>query len=245
MFEMLKKLLNFLGILAIGVIGGMLWQTVFLPYLSESPYCQDWWFVRDFKERKVILYPREEIIIQENEALTKAIEKTEGAVIGIQTKTNRGAVIEGSGLILTSDGLIVTLAELVPRGSSFSFWLDGEKINFEIVKRDLKENLAIVKLNKQGLQTCGFSNLEKIKKGQRVFLIGAVFQEDGAEKTVNQGIIKRFDSNFIKTNIIEGKSLKGSPLFDIEGNVLGLNTVGLDNEVITIPISKIQDFASF
>jgi len=83
-----------------------------------------------------------------------------------------------------------------------------------------------------------------MRLGQRVFLVGIVFDKKGPQKFVNQGIIKYFDADLIQTNIFEDQELEGSILFDIEGNVLGLNTID-QGEVSAIPTSKIKEFLGF
>jgi len=242
---MIKTIFKIVAVLVLGAIGGLLFQIFVLPYLIANPYFEKFQFVKNFKEREVIINPKEEIFIQENVALEKAIEKVEKTIVGIQTKTRQGKTLEGSGLIVTSDGLVVTFADLVPVGSSFSFFIEKEETQFRILKRDLKYNLALIKLEKTNLLTCSFADPEKTKLGQRVFLIGIIFEKAVPSKIVNEGIIKSFGEDFIKTNIFEKKILKGSPLFDIEGNVLGLNTIDSEGKVIAVPIEKIKTFTGF
>ena len=160
--------------------------------------------------------------------------KAERVVIGIRTKIESGEVLEGSGLVVTSDGLVVTLANLVPQGSIFSFYINGSSTSYQILKRDLQENLALIKIGRNNLNTLIFADLEKIKLGERVFLVGA-----GA---VNEGIIRNFDENLIGTNIFEKIIFSGTPLFNIEGEVLGVNTISDEGRVLTIPVSKIKTF---
>ena len=244
---MAKKIFPILSILALGALGAMIWQAIFLPYLAQNSFFKDFEFVKVLTERETLIFPKEQIYIQENIALTKAIEKAEKSVIAIKTQTPGGRILQGSGLILTADGLVVTLADLVPRGSDFNFYVNEQAMSFEILKRDIQKNLALIKIEngKQNFSTCGFADLEKIKKGQIVFLIGTIFFDNKPEKIVNQGIIKYFNDNYIQTNIFEEKTLSGSALFDIESNVLGLNTINSKDEIITIPIDQIQDFAGF
>ncbi len=189
--------------------------------------------------------PKEEIIIQENAALEKAIEKVEKSVIAVQTETVGGKVIEGSALVLTSDGLLITLAELVPSGSEIKLIIDNEKPKFQILKKDIKNNLALIKLEKNNLTTCGFADFEKIRLGKRVFLIAAVYKNKIISKIANEGIIRTFDDNFIKTNISDKAISLGSPLFDIEGKVVGLNFIDSDAKISAISVQKIKDFAGF
>ncbi len=220
----------------------MIFQAFILPYLATKPYFQRFQFIKILTEREVIVNPKETVIIQENVALQQAVEKIERIVIGVRTKTKGGKILEGSGLILTSDGLVVTLASLVPFGSEFNFFWEGEKLPFQILKRDLKTNLALIKVEKNNLPTTGFADLEKIKLGQRVFLLGIVFENEQPKKIVNEGIIKTFDENTIRTNIFEKNILKGSPLFNIKSEVVGLNTIDLEGKVAAVSISKIKEF---
>lgn len=223
----------------------MIFQAFILPYLATKPYFQRFQFIKILTEREVNVYPTETIVVLENIALQRTIERVEKTVIGIQTRTKAGKILEGSGLILTSDGLVVTTADIVPYGSDFNFFWEKEQLSFQVLKRDLKNNLALIKAEKANFPTTGFAGLEGIRLGQRVFLLGIIFENGNFTKIVNTGIIKTFDKDAIRTNIFEKSILEGSPLFDIEGNVLGLNTIDFEGKVTAIPIDKIQEFAGF
>ena len=235
---MLKNIFKIIAVFILGVAGGIFADQILWPYFIERPL----FYQYRLEQSPVYVTERKEVTIQENVALRNAIERVEKVVIGVRTETPKGKILEGSGSIVTSDGLIVTLAELVPQGSTSSFFVDNEKVHFQILKRDLKENLALVKIEKTNLPTLGFADLEKIKLGERVFLVGVIFDKSGLSKIVNEGIVKSFSQDFIKTNIFENYLLAGSPLFNIEGQVLGLNIIDLEGKVIAIPISKIKSF---
>jgi len=238
----MKWVLKVLAIFILGIFGGIFANQILWPYFIERPL----FYQYRLEKNPIYVTEKNEIRIQENTALTDAIEKVEKAVIGARTKTKVGKFLEGSGLILTSDGLVVTLADLVPQGSNPSFFVDGEMASFQILKRDLKENLALIKIEKTNLPTVAFANLEKLKLGERVFLVGMVFEKiTSPGLVVNEGIVKSFDENSIQTNIFEKIRLQGSPLFNIEGEVLGLNTIDSEGKIITIPISKIKSFSGF
>ena len=242
----MKWVLKVLAIFILGIFGGIFANQILWPYFIERPL----FYQYRLEKNPIYVTEKNEIRIQENTALTDAIEKVEKAVIGARTKTKVGKFLEGSGLILTSDGLVVTLANLVPQGSNPSFFVDGEMASFQILKRDLKENLALIKIEKTNLPTVAFANLEKLKLGERVFLVGMAQPPNGGwvaspGLVVNEGIVKSFDENSIQTNIFEKIRLQGSPLFNIEGEVLGLNTIDSEGKIITIPISKIKSFSGF
>jgi len=240
----MKWVLKILGVFILGIFGGIFADQILWPYFIEKPL----FYQYRLEQSPVYVTEKKEVTITENIALQNAIEKVEKTIIGVQTKTKTGKILAGSGLILTSDGLVVTLADLVPQGGNSSFFVDGETASFQILKRDLKENLALIKIEKTNLPTVGFANLEKLKLGERVFLVGVIFKN---QKTtlpgyvVNEGIVKSFDEISIETNIFEKNNLTGSPLFDIVGNILGLNIIDKEGKVSAIPIPKIKSFAGF
>lgn len=250
---MLKNIFKILVIFIIGMVGGIFADQLLWPYFIERPL----FYQYRLEQKPIYLTEKKEIYIQENVALKNVVEKVEKTVIGVRSQLKTGKILEGSGLILTTDGLVVTLAELVPAGSTFNFFVDEEKIPFQILKRDLENNLALIKLEKVNLPTIGFANLEKLKLGERVFLVGLIFEKNEIKKVVNEGIVTSFDEDVylvprsagpakaIETNIFEINSLAGSPLFDIEGRVLGLSMIDKKGKVIAIPISQIRTFANF
>lgn len=185
-----------------------------------------------------------EVVIQENKALESCIEKTEQSIVGIKSVKN-GKTISGSGLIVTSDGLMVTLSELIPEKGDFTFFINGKTPNWQILKRDVKNNLALVKLDLNDSTTVGFSDYEEIKLGQRIFLNGIIFSNVKPLPIVNEGVIKFFTPEYLRTNMIEKKTLSGSALFDIKGELLGLNTVDDEGKVTTIPVTKIKEFLGY
>lgn len=226
--NIVKNLLKVFFVLVLGIIGGGIFGILILPKLIESPYFEDSQFTKAFK-REVIVNPKEEIIVQENTALKNAVEKVEKVVLN------------NSALILTSDGLVVTLDNLLT--SKSEIYYQGEILPFQILKRSQEDNLVLIKVEKSNLPTASFADGEKLKLGERVFLIGKIFiSKNKAQTVVNEGIIKSFDDEFIETNIFENETLQGCPLFDIEGNIVGLNIIKKGKEVKTIPISKIREF---
>jgi S1-C subfamily serine protease len=236
---MAKNLLKILAIFVVGMIGGIFAEEIFWPYFVERPL----FYQYRLEKNPIYVTKREEIYIQENTALKDAISKVEKTVVFINTKTKTGKTLEGSGFILTSDGLIITLAELVPERSKISLFVEGEIVSPQVLKRDLEKNLALLKIEKKNLSTTGFFNFEKLKLGERVFLIGAAFENGKVKNFVDEGIVKSFDESKIETNIQPSKEILGTPLFDIEGNFLGMNYITKEGIVTSIPVTHIRSFA--
>jgi len=238
---MLKNIFRIIVIFVIGMVGGIFADQILWPYLGEDP------FFYEYQQAKVpvSLIEKNEITIQENVALQEAVERVEKAVVGIRTKTKDGKTISGSGIVVTSDGLIVTLAELVPREGDFVFFVDGKTPDWQILKRDVKNNLVLIKVEEKDLATVGFADFNGLKLGERVFLVGVIFPESEPIKIVNEGIVKYLTEDYIRTNIFENNTLTGSPLFNIKGELLGLNTIDSQARVTAIPINTIREFIGF
>lgn len=233
---MAKSLFRILTIFIIGMVGGIFAEQIFWPYFVERPL----FYKYNLEPQPIYVTERKTVTLQENVALQGAVEKVEKVVVAVKTKTAEGKVLKGGGLVVTTDGLIVTLAELLPPGSDFYFYVDEKWPSYQILKR--KNNLALIKVGQEGLSTCGFADLKKTKLGERVFLVGFDFSTTTPQLIVNEGIIKSFAQNSIQTNIFEKATADGSPLFNIEGKVVGLCTVDEEGIVSAIPITTIRHF---
>lgn len=238
---MLKNIFKIIFIFVIGMAGGIFANQILWPYLVEGPFLYNY----QLAQFPAQVTQEKEVIIQENIALQNAVTKVRKAVVGILTKTEEGTILTGSGLIITSDGLMVTLAELVPQGGNFTFFIDNKAAEYQVLKRDLENNLVLIKLGEENLSTIGFAGFGELELGKRVFLVGVIFDKEGPLKIVNEGIVKFFTKDYIRTNIFEKRTLSGSALFNIEGELLGLNTIDSEGKVTAIPITKVRDFIGF
>ncbi|MBF0281877.1 MAG: trypsin-like peptidase domain-containing protein [Zetaproteobacteria bacterium] len=162
--------------------------------------------------------------------------------IGFAPSTNPNAVasaggnVVGSGVIVSSDGYILTNFHVVRDASSLSvvvFTPQGPReYPAMIVKMSEKTDLALLKINSDvPLKVAVLANSDTIRVADEVIAIGSPF---GLGQTVSQGII----SAVRKTLIIEGVSHEdllqtdaainqgnsGGPLFDVNGKVVGINT---------------------
>jgi len=120
------------------------------------------------------------------------------------------------------------------------------KDNITITNYGQENNLALLKLSKNNLQTVGFVDSNKVKLGQRVFVIGQIAATENTGETnqnnwfTNEGIITEITNGIIKTNIVERPVVAGGPLFNSAGELVGLNVVDKNGKVSAISVDKIQ-----
>ncbi|MDD5145086.1 MAG: trypsin-like peptidase domain-containing protein [Candidatus Pacebacteria bacterium] len=231
---MKKNIFKFAAIFVVGMIGGIFANQIFWPYFVIRPLFEKY----NLDSRPVYMTEIKEVTVRENTALKDAAEKVNKSVVGIKSPSGG---IKGSALIVTSDGFAVTLNELISQSSS-TVLLEGDQYPARVLKRDVKNNLVLLKIEDGSLPTVSFAKLEELKSGERVFLLGVIENSTTTQAAVNEGIVRSFNKDFIETNIVEEKKLKGSVLFNIGGDALGINLVGEDGKVEAIPISKVRQF---
>ncbi|MEX1663213.1 Do family serine endopeptidase [Thioclava sp. 15-R06ZXC-3] len=137
----------------------------------------------------------------------------------------------GTGFVIEKDGYIVTNAHVVDGAESVKVtFQDGTSDDAKVIGVDKATDIALIKVNtKKDLATVGFGDSAKAEVGEPVVAIGNPF---GLGISVSAGIVSAlgrdlqsgpFD-NYIQTDAAINKGNSGGPLFDAEGQVIGMNT---------------------
>lgn len=187
----------------------------------------------------ILLSEENNIYVSEEDIADESISKIQKSLVYISSQQG----VKGCGLILTADGLMVTLSENIPSGSECSIFSGETSLSYQVLKRDEDLNLVLVKLDADNLATVGFFEMEDIKLNQKIFILGKVLDETSNmfNLIVNQGIVKSYNDNIVKTNIFEDEEIEGAPAFDIEGKIVGIFE-NRNDLVSIIPIIKIKQF---
>ena len=240
---MIRAILFFLVPFCLGVLGGVWAQAFLLPDLASNPAFQNLQFVKDWNAKIQVITPVQEIVIKENEGLERLVKRLDKVVVGLES-TSGSTVLRGSAFIYTSDGLAVALSSLVPQGFQTKLHISDNELLLEaqVLKRDTKNNLILLKIESTGLETAGISEESALSVGERVVLVGKTFGTGSFVSFVNEGMIQGLYEDRIQTNIWELLRFQGSPLFDIEGRLLGLALVDKDGKVKTVPVSVLRSF---
>ena len=137
---------------------------------------------------------------------------------------------EGSGFIVSSDGTILTNAHVVNGASEVTVRLtDRREFTAKVVGVDTKSDIAVIKIAARNLPTVKIGESNNVKVGEWVVAIGAPF---GFENSVTAGIVSAKgrslpDSGyvpFIQTDVPINPGNSGGPLFDMQGDVIGINS---------------------
>jgi S1-C subfamily serine protease len=231
--SILKTTSMVIGMLVLGALGALIFNVSLFPYFLASAYFKDFQFVKDYQQGKIVVNKTEQVYIQENTAIENAIEKVKGSIVMVQ---GRGTA---SGLISTSDGSIVTLANVLPANGNAKVFLAGALVDATLVKKDSKNNLALLTINHNNLPTVPFSSSDTIQLGQAVFIVVPTTPTED-NWMADKGIIKEIDTNVIKTTIPAGSGTQGAPLFNSASELVGISFMDQDSRISVIPIDKIQ-----
>ena len=244
-------------IFVVGGIAGVLGCQVFLPWLAGMPIFNKITWLREIREGVTIINKTERIVVTENEAFEQAIDKGQSIVVMVTAQRTEKIIsgkkvalakpeilAQGSGFIISSDGLIVTVGNLVPESTQKAIVsFGGKEAVGEIRKRDKNTGLVLLKINENNLPVLPFLE-ENLKLGERLFLIGA-------KNTVlanGQSQVSRFTDLSIAKEIspaliidFSGKDIGGSPIFNVKSEIVGMNLIDANGQGKIVVASQIKD----
>jgi serine protease Do len=137
----------------------------------------------------------------------------------------------GSGFVIDPDGIVVTNNHVIADADEITVvFNDGSKLKAELIGKDAKTDLAVLKVKPdKPLKSVKFGNSDRIRLGEWVVAIGNPFSLGGS---VTAGIISARNrdinsgpyDNYIQTDAAINRGNSGGPLFNLEGEVIGVNT---------------------
>jgi serine protease Do len=136
----------------------------------------------------------------------------------------------GSGFIISNDGYVLTNAHVVRGGDEVIVKLsDKREFKAKLIGADLRTDVALLKIEATGLPKITVGNPEQLKVGEWVVAIGSPF---GLENTMTAGIVSAKGRAlpqenfvpFIQTDVAINPGNSGGPLFNLRGEVVGINS---------------------
>ncbi len=192
-------------------------------------------------------------------------EKAMDSVVGIVTRSSNGNSFfdsqftegMGSGVIVSSDGYILTNSHVIADGTVESIivkFIDGTESPGEVLWNNVTLDLAVVKVDKKGLQAAELGNSDELVIGEPVIAIGNPLSLE-LDRTVTNGIVSGLNRSItlenntvmkplIQTNASINPGNSGGPLLDAQGMVIGINTAKISSAEglgFSIPINVAKD----
>lgn len=187
---------------------------------------------------------------EENKKVSEIIENVSKCVVGISKLKENGNSIFlkdgatklglGTGIIVSQNGYILTNEHVSGKkyGTCYVTLENGKNYTANVLWSDQDLDLSIIKIDALGLSYVNLGDSDKIKVGEKVYAIGNPLGFE-FQRTVTSGIISAKDrtikleeddnsvymEELIQTDATINPGNSGGPLIDIEGNVIGVNSV--------------------
>ena len=136
----------------------------------------------------------------------------------------------GSGFILSSDGYVITNNHVIKDADEIIVRLsDRRELKAELIGADERSDIALLKLDAKNLPSVRMASGDQVKVGEWVLAIGSPF---GFDHSVTAGIVSAKGRNlprenyvpFIQTDVAINPGNSGGPLFNLDGEVIGVNS---------------------
>jgi serine protease Do len=205
-----------------------------------------------------------QVVLEESSAIIDVSKTLAPSVVSIVTESSgvdifgrpNSSEAAGSGIVIKSDGLILTNKHVVPEGSTNIkiVFNDGKEISgAQVLARDPFNDIAYLRVQATDLKPASLADSDQVVVGQRVIAIGNALGE--YQNTVTSGIISGIgrpvtaqDSSseaerlqdLLQTDAAINPGNSGGPLVNVQGQVVGINTAVAEAENIgfAIPINQ-------
>lgn len=182
-----------------------------------------------------------------NYTAESAFDKVSDSVVGIVGYTDEITTVEksatqGSGIIITSDGYVVTNAHVI--GNSKTAYLlqvvtsDGKTYSAGVVGYDSRTDIAVLKMdNAKDLKAATFGDSEKIELGEDIIVVGNPGGLD-YQNSITKGIVSAVDRKMSSTSLVKyiqtdaaiNPGNSGGPIVNLYGQVIGIATSKIVSE---------------
>jgi len=164
--------------------------------------------------------------------------KVNPSVVTVVAEQNTGASV-GTGIIMTADGYIVTNAHVISGGKSCMVALaNGATYTAELVGYDTDRDVAVLKIDANGLPAAEFGDSDQAVVGDTVYAIGNPLGVE-LRGTLTNGIISAINRDvkvdgktmtLIQTNAALNNGNSGGPLINAYGQIIGINTLKMSSQ---------------
>jgi S1-C subfamily serine protease len=181
-----------------------------------------------------------------SDATSELVQKLSPSVVSVNTRMTRG-----TGVVLTSDGYIVTCNHVLGKSASVRIGLGEKTIEAKAAGSDPYSDVALLKAEEGRFKPLELGDSDKLNTGQFVLALANPFNRQPSATT---GIITSVGATLrgwrgtamedvIATDARLNPGFSGGPLIDVSGKMIGLNTAYVWSRGIAIPANKVKNIA--
>lgn len=258
-----KKILFILAIILISGLSGIFANRYIFPRLALTKFFSRYDFLKKSTSDVTIINKTEQVYIKDDTSINKIVNQVLSSVVNIASysisEKKSSLWKNGAGLIVTSDGLIVThVSAILAENATYRVLLDnGNDYEAMLLEIDSYSGLAFLKINANNFPAASFADSDEAKPGEKIIAIGnnsqfyATSFASGvlssfrpsynlSEKTVSSS--EKLEGVF-EVDISAQNKYVGGPIVDYSGQIIGITgVVSRDNKesFFQIPSNKVK-----
>ena len=264
----LKKVLFVLGVIIVAGISGIVADRFIFPHLAATKFFAKYTFFKKASEDVTIINKTEQVFVKEDVSVSKIASQVAPSVVNIISSTGVSAdkklpasmtIKNGTGLIATSDGLVMTYASAVfLENASYKVIIsDNNVYDATLVDTDSYSNLVFLKINASNLPAISFGNSDDVISGQKIIAIGnssgtynsffaaGILGNLNYEYNLSENAIASSEKmeGVFETDLGRGENYVGGPIVDYSGQAIALTGANVrdgKNVYFQIPANKIK-----
>lgn len=249
-----KLTLFFAIIFSVGGIGGVYFDQQVLPFIRTNKLLSRIDFLKRSTENVTVINKTEQVTIKEDDSINEIASQPSNAVaniisLGSQkdaiTKLTKNIDQSGTGVVATSDGVIVTYrSAIIEKNAIYKVLLfNGASYDAKLLGVDEFSNLAFLKIEANNLTAISFGDSSSVRPGKKVVVIGNSFGE--YQNRYATGLL----SNIAKAYNLAGKTVSSSEKlenvfesdFNNQGEYVGGPMIGYSGDMIGLVGSIVVD----
>lgn len=250
-----KILLLSFYMFVIGGIGSVVFQAYIIPKASTNTMLSKLKIFKRASENVTIVNKTEQVVVEEDDSISKIASQAGAAVVNITSISEKnkslvnplGGIKNGTGIIITSDGLIITYRTAITEADSIykAFLFNGSSFDAKLVGVDEFTNLAFLKIDTSNLSVISFANSDDFYPGKGLIAIGNSFED--YQNRYSAGILSNIDKTFniggktlslseklegvFETDILNQGDYLGGPIINYNGELVGIiGSLTIDNQ---------------
>jgi S1-C subfamily serine protease len=257
-----SKFIFFILVFIIGGFGAIIINRSVFPYLASTKPFSDVGFFKKISDQVTVINRTEQVYLKEEFSLEKVVAQTSSSAVEIVIFSNSEIFIKNSGVVATSDGIIITYLDPAMSSNSGSLKYkviasDGKAYDAEFLGLDSYSNLAFLKISAGNLTVVPFANSNDAVSGEKIVAIGASSGKNRIQYA--SGLLSKIDAgyNLAGKTVSSSEKLEGvfeadfnlkndfigGPAADYSGQVIGLvGSIKKDNaqDFFIIPANKVK-----
>lgn len=240
------------GIAILGGIAGIVADRVLLPKIAANTFLSRWGIFQKAAENTVIINKTEQVVIREDDSVETialsaspsvvnilSVRKSGGAEIARagETSPKNTGMLQGSGVLVTNDGLIATFHTALLENASYTVFLyNGTSYPATVVGTDSLTGLTYLSIPASNLPSISFANPDDIRAGKKLILIANTAEEyrnrystgllGNTDKTFNiAGGAVASSERWEGVYAVDAASIApylGGPAIDYQGDLVGI-----------------------